>query len=194
MYELPTELEISGEYYAIGKRGDYRMVLDVFSVLEDDSITQSERIIDALIIFYEEFNSLEDVLAYKNLEDFVKAMFKFFNADRQEGNRPDRKLIDWEQDSALITSAINNVAHKEIRAEDYLHWWTFVGYYMAIGESTLTTIISIRDKIMRNKHLEKWEKEFRKENPQYFVWDSKSVEDKEAEDWVMNLWNNGGKI
>lgn len=191
MYELPTELEIAGEYYDIRKRGDYRMVLDVFSVLEDNSITHSERIIDALILFYEDFNSMDDVLACSDIEEFVSAMFKFFNADRQDGGRNNRKLIDWEQDSALITSAINNVAGKEIRAEEYLHWWTFMGYYMAVGESTLSTIIGIRDKILKGKKLEKWERDFRNENPQYFTWNHESVDDKEANEWIMSMWNNG---
>lgn len=191
MYELPTELDVAGEYYNIRKRGDYRMVLDVFSVLEDNSITQSERILSALVIFYEDFDTIEDVLSHKNLEDFINAMFKFFNADRQDATKNARKLIDWENDSALIASAINNVAHTEIRAEEYVHWWTFMGYYMAIGESTLSTIIGIRDKILKGKKLEKWERDFRNENPQYFTWKHDTIEEQDANKWIMDMWNSG---
>lgn len=189
MYELPTTVEVNGIDFGIRKRGDYRMVLDVFSILEDSSITQSERIMTALLIFYEDFEDFQDVLMCQYVEELSKQMFNFFNAGRPEGKRLERKLVDWEQDSAMITSAINNVANKEIRAEDYLHWWTFVGYYMAIGESTLSTVIGLRDKILRGKHLEKWEREFRRENPQYFVWNHKSVEDEEAEEWLKSVWN-----
>ena len=191
MYELPITITIDDIEYPIRKRGDYRMVLDVFSVLEDNSITQSERLLCALIDFYEDLNDIEDINIFPNVEDAVKGMYKFFNADRQSGKGLDRKLIDWEQDSAMVASAINNVAGKEIRAEDYVHWWTFMGYYMAIGESTLSTVVSIRDKILRGKKMEKWERQFRTDNPQYFTWNNKTVEEQEAENWVMQMWNKG---
>ena len=189
MYELPTELEVNGLSYDIRKRGDYRMVLDVFSILEDSSITQSERILTALLVFYEPFKDLSEVMLHPDVEELTTEMFKFFDAGRPEGKQMDRKLIDWEQDSAMIMSAVNNVARKEVRAEEYIHWWTFVGYYMAIGESTLSTVVGLRDKILRGKKLEKWENEFKKENPQYFTWNHKTVADIEAEEWLKSVWN-----
>lgn len=191
MYELPVTVDINGIEYPIRKRGDYRMVLDVFSVLEDNSITQSERMMCALIDFYDGIEDVIDIPKLGDIELAVKQMYKFFNADKPEGKGLDRKLIDWSQDSAMIASAINNVANKEIRAEEYVHWWTFMGYYMAISESTLSTVVSIRDKIVRGKKMEKWEKEFRSENPQYFTWNHKTIEEQEAEDWVMKMWNKG---
>ena len=66
-----------------------------------------------------------------------------------------------------------------------------MGYYSAIGECPLSTILSIRDKIMRGKKLETHEREFRRDNPQYFVWNSKSVEDEEADKLFRDLWNQG---
>ena len=189
MFELPTEIEINGEYYKIRKRGDYRMVLDVFSVLEDYTLTQTERILSALIIFYEDVNSIEEASSLPDMQEAVSKMFEFFNADRPAGKSSERKLIDWETDSAMIASAVNNVAGKEIRAEEYIHWWTFIGYYMAIGESTLSTVVSIRDKTLRGKKLEKWEKEFKRDNPQYFQWNHKTENDLEAEEWLKSVWN-----
>ena len=90
----------------------------------------------------------------------------------------------------MIVSAINNVAGKEVRAEEYIHWWTFVSYYMAIGESTLSTVVSIRHKMMTSEKLEKWETKYKRENSQYFVWNSKTVEEKEAEAWVLAQWTS----
>ena len=45
-----------------------------------------------------------------------------------------------------------------------MHWWTFFGLYMEIGESTFSTVVSIRDKKRRGKKLEKWEREFYSKN------------------------------
>ena len=67
-----------------------------------------------------------------------------------------------------------------------------MGYYLAIGECPLSTVVSIRDKLVRGKKLEKWEREFQLNNPDYFKWDFKSVEEKEAESLIRELWNSEG--
>ena len=50
--------------------------------------------------------------------------------------------------------------------------------------------------MMRGKKLEKYEQEFRRNNPEYFVWNTDSVADEEAEELFKQLWNNtkGGDI
>jgi len=189
MYELPTEIIIEGCPYKIRERGDYRIVLGAFSVLEDTELDQTERIISALMIFYEDLNELEDVLALPNLEYAVSQMFDFFNGGKSDSSKKARKLIDWEDDSALICSAINHVAGKEIRLEPYIHWWTFLSYYMSVGECVLSTVVSIREKTMSGKKLEKWEKQYRDENPQYFNWNHKTIDELDAEAWLKSVWN-----
>jgi hypothetical protein len=64
-----------------------------------------------------------------------------------------------------------------------------MGYYLAIGECTFATVVGIRDKLIQGKKLEKFEQDFRRDNPQYFVWNSKSTEQKEADEWVKKMWN-----
>ena len=190
MYELPTEIMIENVPYQIRNRGDYRMVLDVFSILEDDELEQSERIISALMIFYEAFNDVDDVLGNENLETLVKKMYEFFNGDRiSEEKKQQRKLIDWNGDSAMICAAINHVAGKEIRSEPYIHWWTFLSYYMSVGESVFSTVVGIRDKLANGKSLEKWERQYKNENPQYFRWKYKTVDELDAEEWLKSVWN-----
>ena len=191
MYELPTEIMIGGRQYSIRNRGDYRTILDAFSVLEDEELEQKERIISALIIFYEDLNDVDDVLTCEDLSDLIEQMFEFFNGGKadKETAKAHRKLIDWNDDSALICSAINHVAGKEIRSEPYIHWWTFLSYYMSIGECVLSTVVSIRDKTMRGKKLEKWERDYKTENPQYFNWNHKTIDELDAENWLKSVWN-----
>lgn len=192
MFEIPTYVEAGGQSYAITKKGDFRMVLDCFAALNDETLEKEERLIAALIIFYEDLNDVEDVVNCDDLEALVEGMYKFFNCGNSNGvgNKVNHNLIDWEQDQQLICSAVNNVAKKEIRLEEYLHWWTFMGYYLAIGESPMSTIVSIRHKIVEGKKLEKYEQEFRRENPQYFEWNSKSMEERDAEKAIMDMWNS----
>ncbi len=169
------------------------MVLDCFAALNDTELSKDERLLAALVIFYDGFE-IEDILNLDEdtLRALVKEMYNFFNCGNSKGvgNKVNHNLIDWEQDQQLICSAINNVAKKEIRLEEYIHWWTFMGYYLAIGESPMSTIVAIRHKIVEGKKLEKHEQEFRKENPQYFDWKSKSIEEQEANDAIMAMWNS----
>lgn len=192
MYEIPISIKIENRDYHIRNNGDYRVILDCFRALEDVELDARERLLAALIIFYEDFSSPEDVFESDDLEELVKEMYNFFNCSQEtSGTKTNHKLIDWEKDSQLICSAINKVANTEIRSVPYIHWWTFMGYYTAIGESLLSTIVRIRDKITKGKPLEKYERSYRAENPQYFVWNSRTVEETEADNLVKQLWNNG---
>lgn len=191
MYTLPIEIKINEDTLHIRERGDFRVILDCFSALQDMELEMEYRIAVALFIFYEDFESIQDTYNYPYLEDAVTAMFNFFvcNEKMDEDKQDKGKLIDWEADSQLIASAINKVAGKEIRAEKYVHWWTFIGYYNAVGTSVLSTVVQIRKKIVDGKKLEKHEQEFKKENPHYFNRDFRSPEQQLMDKKFRELWN-----
>ena len=194
MYELPTTVTVNDAIYTIRNKGDYRMVLDCFQVLNDVGLSEEERIIACLLIFYEDFNEIENVLSLDDevIQSLLDNAFLFFNCGQEKAAGETKyKTIDWETDAQLISSAVNNVAGKEIRAESYLHWWTFMGYFNAVGESALSTVVSIRSKIAKGKKLEKYEQEFRRENPQYFTWDMRTLKQKEEDELLNQLWNKG---
>lgn len=194
MYELPTSIIIEDRSYNIRNGGDFRMVLDCFSALQDVELPEQERIITSIAIFYEDVLSLDDIYTLfdtaEKLTEAGKKMMWFFNCGNENfGNKSNLKLIDWETDSQMIASAINKVAGVETRSLEYLHWWTFLGYYSAVGRSTLATVVEIRKKIKTGKKLEKHEQEFKRENPEYFVWNSSTVEDLENDEWIKSVWN-----
>ena len=198
MYDLPTQIQIGEQIIPIRCKGDFRMVLDCFSALNDEELDHDDCVLSALIIFYEGVNedTLDSIFSTPELlNEAVEKMYDFFNCNSVVVDTGDHsKRIDWEQDEQLIVSAINNVAKKEIRLEKYVHLFTFMGYYMSVGESALATVVSIRDKILRGKKLEKYEQEFRARNPQYFKWNKKSAEDKRLENEIMAIWNhNSGR-
>lgn len=192
MYELPTTVTVNDTIYTIQNNGDYRMVLDCFQVLNDVTLTENERILACLLIFYEDFNKIEDVLSLGSdvLKSLIDNAFLFFNCGQAHtSGETNYKTLDWEQDAQLISSAVNKVAGKEIRAEQYLHWWTFMGYFNAIGESALATVVGIRSKIAKGKKLEKYENEFRRDNPQYFNIDLRTLKQKEEDELINQIWN-----
>lgn len=192
MFELPTTVTVNNQEYAIRRSGDFRIVLDCFEVLNDYSLTQTERLLVSAFIFYEDFTEFDDILKVgePNLVALINAMFDFISCGADNNtSRTQYKAIDWHQDEQLICSAINKVAGTEVRALPYLHWWTFMGYFSAIGESALSTIVSIRTKMVKGKKLEKYEREFVQDNPQHFKWDSRTEEQKEEDELIKKLWS-----
>lgn len=197
MYDLPVSITIEDRQYQITNNGDYRVILDCFNALSDSELSEDEKVLASLLIFYNEFNSIEDLPSDVDImKPLITEMYKFFNCGQEEtvGANTNQPLIDWVGDSTIITAAINNVAHTEIRALPYLHWWTFLGYYMSVGESVLSTVVGIRNKIIKGKELEKWEREFKRDNPQYFNWRKKTKEQLDLDEYVRHIWENGGEL
>lgn len=193
MFELPTTIIVNGKEYPIRNKGDFRMVFDCFSALNDDELDISYRAITALIIFLDGFSTTNDIISAfptsQSLTNAIKQMYMWFNCGQENatGIRTHKGVVDWEQDQQLIAGAINTTANVEIRSLPYLHWWTFLGYYYNIGDCAFSTIVNIRSKIKSGKKLEKYEQEFKRSNPQYFTAKRTAVE-KDFDEELRRMW------
>ena len=94
-YELPTVYRIDDKEYPIRNKGDYRVILDTISALDDKDLTENDRIFAALYIFYEGGN------IPVNTETAVKEMFDFISRGTDEQAQP-QKIMDWEQDFPIL--------------------------------------------------------------------------------------------
>jgi len=153
---LPKRAVIGGTEYPINT--DFRDVLEIFSYLDDPQLPEFIRWQVALALFY------EGEIPPEHRLEAMEYLAVFLNGGREDSPRPAPRLLDWQQDSDLIISDINRVAAREVRQEKYIHWWTFLSWFHAIGEGQLSTVVSIRDKLRRGKRLEGWEKDFYREN------------------------------
>ena len=173
MWSLPISVEIDGKEYAIRNKCDYRVVLDVFSALNDDELEMELRAECALFIFYgnDELNTEYKVLksfgTEKNVQFAFDEMIKITNLGKEiteeEQHKP--QLMDWEHDFTQLAPPISRTLGYSVRdAKNYTHWYDFIGAYMEIGECTFSNIVSIREKKIKGKKLEKYEQEFYREN------------------------------
>lgn len=158
-WDLPTALEVGGAAYAINT--DFRDVLYLLDVFADPGYEPDEQGAICLRVLYSDWESIPAALQGEALEQAVA--FIDGNVQAEAGRRRPR-TVDWAQDGGMIVPAVNRVLGQEIRALEYLHWWTFLGAYMEIGESLFTTVVGIRQKRARGKPLEKYEQEFAREN------------------------------
>lgn len=156
IYDLPTSINIEGNNYTIRNKADYRVVLDVLSVLNDDDLTEQEKAYCSLFIFYDEIP--------ENTDEAIKQMYFFINCNEEEKATDKPQIMDWEQDFSILVAPINRTIGREIRSNEYLHWWTFMSAYMEIGECTFATIISIRNKKQKGIKLDKWEQDYYKDH------------------------------
>lgn len=155
---LPTSLEVCGQEYEI--RSDYRAVLDICAALSDRELNDQERQFAMLDILYPGFEEM----APAHFQEAVSKALWFINGgdDPPEAETP--RLIDWQQDFKLIVAPVNRVMGREIRAENYLHWWTFLAAYYEIGDCLFAQVVRIREKQARGVSLDKGEQKFYKKN------------------------------
>ena len=163
---LPETLTVGGVDYPI--RTDYRNVLQVFEAFQDPELTQEEKWIVAIYLLFEGFSCDDDVLEAAqdsfDLEEATKQISWFISAGQSEKQVLEQPTYNWTQDEQMIFSAVNKVAGRETRELEYLHWWTFLGYFNEVGEGTFSFIVGIRNKLNKGKKLEKHEKEFLSHN------------------------------
>lgn len=176
---LPKQLNINGTDRTI--RSDFRTALLIFQAYNDVELSDYEKNQIMLECLYEDFESIPG-------EDYQEASEKavFFldggnSADENSNHQQAKKVMDWEQDERIIFSAINKVAGYEVREKEYLHWWTFLGFFNEIGEGLFSTIINIRTKLNKRKQLDKGEREFYGENKKLIDIKVRYTADEQAE-------------
>lgn len=167
-WDLPTALNIHGTEYRI--RSDFRAVLDVLTAMNDPDLflpdadeweQQAVRMSTMTTIIYPDY----ELIPRDHYMEACNKAIQFIDMGMKEDNkRPLPRLMDWEQDGQIIIPAINRVVGKEVRALEYMHWWTFLGAYMEIGDCLFSQIVSVRGKRAKHKKLDTWEKEFIREN------------------------------
>lgn len=86
------------------------------------------------------------------------------NWGKSEAGRKSPRLVDWEKDFPYIVSPVNHVIGYEIRAAEYLHWWTFLAAYMEIKECVFSQIVRIRNLQAKGKPLDKQDREWYRNN------------------------------
>ena len=155
---MPTSLTIGEVDYRI--RYNWRAVLDVIVACSDPELDEAGKAFCMLQIIYLDWEMIPPEL----FGEACDKACEFIDCGQKTDGKPKPKLIDWEQDAAIIIPEINKVAGKEVRMDPDIHWWTFFGWFMGIGEGQLSTLVSVRDKLRRGKKLEEWERRYYQDN------------------------------
>lgn len=175
---LPRSLEVNGKFYRI--RSDFRDVLKIVIAFSDPDLEDKEKAYICLFILFKDF----DAIPKDDYEAAFKAALAFIDHnDKPEdtGGKPPPRVMDWEQDESIMFPAVNKVAGFEVRSARYVHWWTFMGYYMEISDGVFAQVLNLRLKRAKGKKLEKWEREYWISNRTICALRTKLSEEEQAE-------------
>ena len=163
---LPETLEVCGVDRPI--RSDYRNVLQVFEMFDDPDFDQRDKWEMAIYLIFADFSCADDVeiaiLEGFDVDEAAERLVWFISAGDTNNKEKQLPVYSWAKDEQMIFSAVNKICGKEAREVEYMHWWTFLGYFNEVGEGTFSFIVGIRDKLNKGKKLEKHEWEFYRKN------------------------------
>ena len=154
IFDLPKALEFGGKSWPINS--DFRDVLRTLAAFEDPDVPDEEKAFICLHNLYPDYGKIPA----KDLQAAFDAAVAFIDHGNDDSAPASPRTMDWTQDAPLIFPAVNRVAGFEVRGMDYMHWWTFMGYFMEIRDTTFATVLGIRGKKARGKKLDKAEQEF----------------------------------
>lgn len=180
-FDLPTSLEVGGKEFPINT--DFRDILVIFSVFDDDGLSDNEKSWYCLYLLYK----TDDIYELGDLEEAAEKARWFLDWGKDYKCKEKRpKILDWEKDYNSIISAVNQQIKTvdDVRDLPYLHWWTFLGYFSERSEKChLSTVLKIREKLAKGTKLEKWEMQTLRENREEIVIDN-------DEDFETELWGD----
>ena len=182
--DLPQTISVNGVDYEI--RTDFRDIIKIIIAFSDPELEDKEKAFVCLFILYEDF----DALPKQEYEAAYKAALAFIDYGAGEDDKHRPRTVDWEQDEKILFPDINKVAGYEVRTAEYVHWWTFVGYFLAVTEGLSSTVINLRSKKAKGKKLEKHEREFWNANKSICLLREKLTEEEQAQKDRLNALLN----
>ena len=181
---LPSKVEIEGISYDI--RTDFRISILFTMLIEDDSLTEVEKMEQILLLYYpkiptnqeEAFNKI--MWFYRGGKDEAKGE----NSSSKNNKNNDIKVFDYEEDSELIYSAFLSQYRIDLQDIKNLHWWKFKALLTGLkDDNKLHEVIKYRS-IDLNKIHDKEERKFYKEMKEKYSLEKISKEEiQEIKKW-----------
>ena len=87
---LPTSLEVGGREWAI--RSDYRNILCIFEAMDDDSLSDQDRLYIMLKRIYVDF----DIMTKDMYQEAYEKATRFMECHDRTEDKKNPKLINWQ--------------------------------------------------------------------------------------------------
>lgn len=185
-YKLPTSLTIGEVVYPINY--GWQTAVEILMDFNNPEYSHAVKVASMLRKLFPGWMTIPG----EHIQEAIEKASVFLDCGKTSEDRNRPRIMDWEQDADIIIPAVNRVAGVEVRLNPNIHWWTFFGWYMSIGEGLFSSVLRIRGKKAKGKKLEKWEEEFYRENRNIIDLHSAETEEVRKEKENIRKWLNGG--
>lgn len=176
----------------IKRRGcpvDYRLCNQTVTVYHRDGDKVTRTVHDKAFLDYKKTENVDKTGSKEDaLQEALQKAAEFIDCGQKSDGKKHPCMVDWEQDAPLIIPAVNRVANMEVRAIPNLHWWTFFGWFMEIGDSTFSNVLYIRSQKAKGKKLDKATREWYEKNRRLVDLKVKTTDEEED---TLKLWVGG---
>ncbi|EJO5349568.1 bacteriophage Gp15 family protein [Clostridium botulinum] len=186
---VPTTIEVEGQNYDINS--DFRTSILFELLMQDSSIVEEDKIIQALQLYYPVIPS--------NINIAVDKMLWFYRGGKDiepskgSGRGKSTQIYNFEYDDDYIYSAFLDQYGIDLQDIEYLHWWKFKAMFKSLKEGNeIVKIMGYRSMDL-SKIKDKEEKRYyRKMQELYKIPINRDEKDKLEE--INNILLNGGDI
>ena len=174
-------------------RTDFRESIKFELLMQDNSISDTDKIKLALNLYYYEPEKIQDVKkAIKDILWFYKCGKEDKNVDDElkenNENNKQKQIYSYEFDAEYIYSAFMEQYKIDLNSIKYLHWWKFKALLISLNENILFSKIMGYRAMNINKIKDKdMKKHYKKMKKIYALPDMRSEEEKEN-DFADALW------
>lgn len=193
---LLDPLPDSYEGFAIDS--DFQIGIQIMQVLEDQELSQQERIGTALSLLFITKDEDGDSLPIPDAQTAIDGLMWFltdWNHDKNLSKKDTAKVTDYDIDQWRIYSSFRQ--HYGINLQtDSLHFWEFMGLLTTLPECAYTRVIDIRSKKITAKMSAEEKKALREAKKIYaldVLEEELTDEEKEAVEAFMALVGKGKK-
>ena len=172
-------------------RTDFRESIKFELLMQDSKITEKEKIMLALKLYYYDISKIKDIkLAINEILWFYRCgkEIQQQKESKKDEAKAAKQIYSYEFDDEYIYSAFMEQYKIDLNSIKYLHWWKFKALFNSLNESTqfvkimgyrAMNISKIKDKEMKLN--------YKKMQKIYALPDMRSEEEKEI-DFAEALW------
>ena len=127
---VPTTIEIDGEEYEINSNFRESILFEL--MMQDNSISEEDKIIQALELYYPKLP--------KDLNQAIEKILWFYRCGKDEvenknkGTGKSTNVYSYDYDDDLIYSAFLDQYNIDLQDIEYLHWWKFKAMFKSLKE------------------------------------------------------------
>ena len=188
---LPNEVNIEGEDYKINS--DFRTSILFELLMQDNSISEEDKIIQALELYYPKLP--------KDINKAIEGILWFYRCGKDEvknnnkGTGKSTNVYSFNFDDDYIYSAFLDQYGVDLQDIEYLHWWKFKAMFKSLKEDNeLVKIMGYRAMDV-NKIKDKEQKEYYKNMKElYKIPSNISKNEKEKLSEIEEILLNGGDV